>query len=143
MTLSRCRLARHDHGKAGVRNDFRSPGHPLRCRMNRSYLNRNPLMLRSESSNSRMKSQKRSGSLFVLSVAAFLTLLPSAFGQDFNMTVAPFNPFAVAPGEASSATISLGALNRFNPTVDRGGVTTRATRDKPPTRLIRKESAQP
>ncbi len=100
-------------------------------------------MLRSESSNSRMKSQKRSGSLFVLSVAAFLTLLPSAFGQDFNMTVAPFNPFAVAPGEASSATISLGALNSFNGTVDLTCAITSDTSGTPPTCQISPQSVQP
>jgi hypothetical protein len=111
--------------------------------MNRSYLNLNPLMLRSESSNSGMKSQKRSGSLFVLSVVAFLTLLPSAFGQDFNMTLAPFNPFAVAPGEASSATISLGALNNFNGMVDLTCAITSDTSGTPPTCQISPQSVQP
>lgn len=90
-----------------------------------------------------MKSQKRSGSHIVLSITAFLTLLPSAFGQDFNMTVAPFNPFAVAPGEASSATISLGSLNSFNGMVDLTCAITSDTAGTPPTCQISPQSVQP
>ncbi len=100
-------------------------------------------MLRSESLNSRMKSQKRRGSLSVLTLAAFLTLLPSAFGQDFSMTVGSFNPFAVAPGEASSATISLAALNGFNGTVDLACAITSDTVGTPPTCQVSPQSVQP
>ena len=81
-------------------------------------------MLRSESLKSKLKSQMRAGVPFFCVVAAFLTLLPSAFGQDFTMTVAPFNPFAVAPGEDSAANITVSALNGFTGTVDLGCVVT-------------------
>jgi hypothetical protein len=111
--------------------------------MNRSYLNRNLLMLRSESSNSRMKFQKRPGIPFFCIVAAFLTLLPSAFGQDFSMSVASFNPFAVDPGEASSANITLTALNGFNGSVGLTCAITSDTSGTPPTCQISPPSVQP
>ncbi len=99
-------------------------------------------MLRSESSNSRMKFQKRAGIPFFCIVAAFLTLLPSAFGQDFSMSVASFNPFAVDPGEASSANITLTALNGFNGSVDLTCAITSDTAGRPPTCLISPPSVQ-
>jgi len=97
---------------------------------------------------SRLKFQKRSGiprfcAPWICVAAAFLTLLPSAFGQDFSMTIAPFNPFAVAPGEASAANISLGALNGFNGSVALTCVITSETTGTPPTCQISPASVQP
>jgi hypothetical protein len=95
-----------------------------------------------------MKFQKRAGIPrfclpWICMAAAFLTLLPSAFGQDFSMTVAPFNPFAVAPGEASAANIALGALNGFNGSVNLGCVITSESTGTPPTCQISPASVQP
>ena len=81
-------------------------------------------MLRSESLKSKLKSQMRVSTPLFCVVAAFLTLLPSAFGQDFTMTVAPFNPFAVDPGQDSAANIAVSALNGFTGTVNLGCVVT-------------------
>ena len=59
------------------------------------------------------------------------------------MTVTPFNPFAIAPGEASSTTISLGALNGFNGMVDLTCAITSDTSGTPPTCQISPQSVQP
>jgi hypothetical protein len=90
-----------------------------------------------------MKSQKRSGIPFFYLVAALFTLLQPAFGQDFSMTVSAFNPFAVDPGEASSATITLTALNSFNGVVDLTCAITSDTSGTPPTCQISPPSVQP
>ena len=59
------------------------------------------------------------------------------------MTVAPFKPFAVAPGEASSTTISLTALNGFNGMVDLTCAITSDTAGTPPSCQISPQSVQP
>jgi hypothetical protein len=74
---------------------------------------------------------------------AFLTFLPSAFGQDFTMTVGSFNPFAVDLGEASSATIGLTALNGFNGFVDLTCAITSDTSGTPPICQVSPISVQP
>ena len=59
------------------------------------------------------------GSVSVLFVSAlFLAFLPSAFGQDFTLTAASFNPVAVDPGGTSISTITVSPLNGFNSAVD-------------------------
>jgi hypothetical protein len=108
-------------------------------------------MLRSESLipkliskvTSALKFQKRGGLLFFCVTAAFLTLLPSAFGQDFSMAAAPFNPFAVAPGQDSASNISLVALNGFTGTVDLTCTVTSQTTGTPPTCDISPASVRP
>lgn len=59
------------------------------------------------------------------------------------MTVAPFNRFAVAPGEASSADIALAALNGFNGSVALTCTVTSETTGTPPTCQVSPESVQP
>jgi hypothetical protein len=92
----------------------------LRCPMNRSYLNRNLLMLKSEFSRSILKSRTARTGICVL-VLSLLALLPaaSAQGGDFTLQVTtPFNPFAVDPGQSSASNVTLGTLNGYNGTVD-------------------------
>jgi hypothetical protein len=100
--------------------------------MNRSYLNRNLLMLRSESLQSKLKFMKRSGIPFLCLLVVFLMVGPSAFGQDFNLTMAPFSPFAVAPGQDSAANITVTGLNTFSGTVDLTCAITSQTQGNPP-----------
>jgi hypothetical protein len=54
----------------------------------------------------------------ILCLFAFLTLLPSASGQDFTLNMAPFNPFAVNPGGTSNSTITLVAGTGFTGSVN-------------------------
>src|SRR5271169_186957 len=75
-------------------------------------------MLRSESLKSEMKFPARAGVPFFCIVVAFLALLPGAFGQDFTLSAPqPFNPFAVAPGEASALNVAVKAVGSYNGTV--------------------------
>jgi hypothetical protein len=100
--------------------------------MNRSYLNRNLLMLRSESLKSKLKFMKRSGISFLCLLVVFLMVPLSAFGQDFSLTMAPFSPFAVAPGQDSAANITVTALNTFSGTVDLTCAITSQVQGNPP-----------
>jgi hypothetical protein len=75
-------------------------------------------MLRSESLKSKLKIKIRAGVPCFCVVVVFLTMLPSAFGQDFTMTFGDFSPFAVAPGQEAASNIAVSALNGFNGTVD-------------------------
>jgi len=76
-------------------------------------------------------------------LVAFLTVLPSALGQDFTVEAAPFNPFAVAPGSDSASNITLTALNGFNGTVDLTCQVTSQTTGTPPACTISPASVKP
>jgi len=101
-------------------------------------------MLRSEPLPSKLKILMRSAAPLICVVAAFLTLLPAAVGQDFTMTMGAFNPFAVDPGQDSASSITVSALNGFNGTVGLTCVvTSQNTGVTPPTCLISPPSLQP
>jgi hypothetical protein len=87
--------------------------------LNRSELNQNQLMLRSQSLKSKLKNVATRRHIPSLSlVCLFFALLPSAFAQaDFTMQGAAFSPTAVNPGGTSSFNLTLGTLNGFNSTV--------------------------
>jgi hypothetical protein len=89
--------------------------------MNRSYLNRSLLMLKSESSLSNWNIRTATASIPLLRVlAAFLILLPPAFGQgagDFAMQAVPFYPDAVNPGGTAYSNITVLAGTGFSGTV--------------------------
>jgi hypothetical protein len=76
-------------------------------------------MLKSDSSRSQGNTRTTTAHLPLLWVlAAFLTFLPSAFGQDFNLSAQPFYPSAVDPGGTSFSNISVGIVgNNFSGTV--------------------------
>ena len=84
------------------------------------------------------------GRVAIHCLAAFLTLLPSAIGQDFTLTMAPFNPFAVDPGRQTSSFISLSAGTGFTGTVNLTcQVSSQATGQTPPTCNVSPASLQP
>jgi hypothetical protein len=62
-----------------------------------------------------LKFRAARGSVLVLCLAAFLTLLPSAVGQTFTLTMAPFNFDAIDPGGTDSAPLT---VNGSDATVD-------------------------
>jgi hypothetical protein len=68
---------------------------------------------------SRAPQTSRGTSALFLAVA-LLTLLPSAFAQDFTLQAAAFAPYAVDPGGTASANLTLGTLNGFTGTVTLG-----------------------
>jgi len=76
-------------------------------------------MLKSESSRSKRNIRTAPGRLPLLwALAAFLTFLPSAFGQDFTLSAQPFYPSAVDPGGTAYSNISVGIVgNSFSGTV--------------------------
>jgi hypothetical protein len=89
-------------------------------------------MLRSESLKSEMKFQARYGVLLCIAVA-FMTLLPSALGQDFTLTAAqPFSPFAVVPGEDSALNLAIKSVGTYSGTVDLACTITSQTSGNPP-----------
>jgi hypothetical protein len=132
-------------------------GQPLRCAMNRSYLNRNLLMLKSESLKSkRLKSNlskfgsslrsslrplksklvmrtRHAGIAALCLWAAFLALSAAASAQNFTLQASSFSPDAVPPGGTSSSNITVGTVNGFSGTVDLGCqvTSTQATTDPP------------
>ena len=76
-------------------------------------------MLKSESSPSTLRFRPtRAVLLAVCLLAVCLTLLSSASAQNFTLQIGGFNPFAVAPGQTSSASITVGTTNSFSGTVD-------------------------
>lgn len=76
-------------------------------------------MLKSDSSRSQGNTRTATALRQLLWVlAAFLTFLPSAFGQDFNLSAQSFYPSAVDPGGTSFSNISVGIVgNSFSGTV--------------------------
>jgi hypothetical protein len=51
-------------------------------------------------------------------IAAFVSFLPAAVGQDFTMQPTTFTPFSVEPGGSATATLALSPLGGFNGSVD-------------------------
>jgi hypothetical protein len=91
--------------------------------LDRSYLNRNLFMLKSNPlKSSLMKSilNDRSGyaAIAALCLLAAMLALPSAASAQFTLQAAPLSPDAVDPGGTSSSNISVGATNGFNAPVD-------------------------
>lgn len=90
-------------------------------------------MVRSESLKSEAKFRVRTSVPLICIVVAFLTLLPSAFGQDFTLTAPqPFNPFAVVPGEDSALNIAVKGVGSYSGTVNLACVITSQTNGNPP-----------
>ena len=89
-------------------------------------MNQNPFMLRSEWSESKMKSSARHrGFLLVCRLAASLALvsaLTSAAAaqgtSEFTLQPSSFDPSAVAPSGVSSSNIQIGSVNGFSGTVN-------------------------
>jgi hypothetical protein len=54
----------------------------------------------------------------LLLIAAFVSFLPAAVGQDFTMQPTTFTPFSVEPGGSATATLALSPLGGFNGSVD-------------------------
>jgi hypothetical protein len=100
-------------------------------------------MLRSESLPSKIKRLTRGGFLSLCLAGTLLVPVCSAFGQDFTVTAAPFNPFAVAPGEDSASNVTIGTLNGFNGTVDLACTITSQTTGTPPTCQVSPPSVKP
>src|SRR5271169_4294717 len=95
-------------------------GQPLGCPMNRSYLKRNLLMLKSESQSKLSQSRRKIRAVIpaLCLLTALLTLPSLASAQaNFTLQAAPFAPEAVAPGGVSSSNITVGTVNSFNGTV--------------------------
>jgi hypothetical protein len=104
--------------------------------MNRSYLNRNLLMLKSmplisQSLKSKASKSNPLLSKFILRTghsgiaalclwAALLTLAAPALAQNFTLDAAAFSPDAVQPGGTSSSNITVGAAGGFSGTVTLG-----------------------
>jgi len=89
-------------------------------------LNQNPFMLRSEWSESKLKStfgHHGIVALWLMAAAfAFACFAPAALAQggtsEFTLTPSSFNPDAVAPGGVSSSLIQVGSVNGFSGTVN-------------------------
>jgi len=98
---------------------FSRTGQPLRRGVNRSYLNRNLLMVRSEFLNSLLKAPNAQPGLwiFLLLAVSAMVLTPAASAQDFTLQASPFSPFAVDPGGNASSNITIAPLNGFTGTV--------------------------
>ena len=75
-------------------------------------------MLKSESSRSKRNIRTAPIRLPLLwGLAAFLTFLPSAFGQDFTLSAQPFYPAAIDPGGTAYSNINIGTTGNFTGTV--------------------------
>ena len=89
--------------------------------MNRSYLNYNPLMLKSKPSQFEFSKSRRiipTGITALFLLVALLALTVAASAQNVTLQAAPFNPDAVGPGGTTSSTITIGTVNGFSGTVD-------------------------
>lgn len=96
---------------------FSRTGQPLRRGVNRSYLNPNLLMVRSDFLNSLLKAPNLRPGLWIFPLLAVLALMPAASAQDFTLQGSPFSPFAIDPGGNASSNITITPLNGFAGTV--------------------------
>jgi len=86
----------------------------------------------------------RAGILLFCLAIAFMTLLASASAQDFTLTMAQFDPFAVEPGGTSSSNVTLVAGTGFTGTVSLScQVTSSVTGVTPPQCTMSPQTVQP